>query len=528
MKIEISGEGRPITLEYRQPALLSTLIVKAGVRFDLPCGGNRRCKKCKVTVTGAVEPPDAGERALLTDEELSAGVRYACMATACGDVRVQLPKAREGANYIATDAAADMAFDRADVWGRELGAAIDIGTTTVAAYLYRLSDGKTLATAAALNPQTAYGADVVSRLEKALTGDGDGLAASVRGCIGELLGRMCREQGRALSDIDSLAITGNTAMLYLLCGQNPQSIAVAPFEQDRYFGEFLDGDALGIPGLTAKVYLSRCISSYVGGDMTTAALATGMAERTEPTLLVDIGTNGEMMLSVGGRLLCCSTAAGPAFEGAGLAMGMPAKDGAVSHVRFTPHGPDGVPAMECTVLGDEPAVGLCGSGVIDALAAMREAGVVDETGRIQEENHPFVEQVTECAGELRFLLPGTEVAVTQADVRAVQLGKSAICAGILTLLETAGLSCDELTSLVIAGGFGSFLDVKSAERIGLIPEGFAAKATAVGNAAAAGAAMTLRRGPLARAEALARRAETVELSTSPEFMEHYIECMMLP
>ena len=207
-------------------------------------------------------------------------------------------------------------------WGKRFGAAVDIGTTTLAMYLYDLASGEQLSTAARRNPQAVYGADVISRLEKSLGGERQGLADCIRRALAEMLAECCAGRGMTTEQVDSLVITGNTAMLYLLCAQDPSSITAAPFAQDRFFGEFLDASAFDLPMAPgAQVYLTRSISAYVGGDITTALLSAGLyggalAADRPPRLLVDIGTNGEMALAAGGRLLCCSTAAGPAPGGA--------------------------------------------------------------------------------------------------------------------------------------------------------------------------------------------------------------------
>ena len=241
----------------------------------------------------------------------------------------------------------------------------------------------------------------------------------------------------------------------------------------------------------------------------------------EPELLVDIGTNGEMALAAGGKMLCCSTAAGPAFEGAGIYQGMNAKEGAVSRV-FLENG-----KIRCSVIGGVEAKGICGSGIVDAVAVMVKAGILDETGIINEEDHAFEGDITEVEEQPAFRLPGTQVVITQKDIRAVQLAKSAVCSGMLTLIEEAGMQPKDVKRLTIAGGFGAFIDVQSAQTIGLIPPGFAAKAVAVGNAAGTGASMVLLSEEVRRSsEKLAKRAETVELSSSPRFMDYYVENML--
>lgn len=491
------------TVEFTPPALLSELLSHEGAPLDMPCGGKGRCKKCEVQAWGALSAPDAREA------ELPGGVRFACMTSALGDVHVSLEK--KTGDRIVTDGS------RIECpllpWAQGIGAAIDVGTTTVAAYLYDLSDGSLITTAAERNPQGPFGADVISRLEKSLAGEGEALREVIENCIHSLVKTMAGDK-----KVDALVVTGNTAMMYLLTGRNPSSITAAPFEMDCTFGEFVEGNM--------RTYLPRCISAYVGADITCAMLANGFfaggsVPQNDTRLLVDIGTNGEMGLITEGKILCCSTAAGPAFEGAGIYMGMTARPGAISKVAYE----NG--SWHIETIGGVPAQGLCGSGLIDAVACMLDAGVLDETGVIDEESHSFTDCVTEADDQLAFRLPGTEVVLTQKDIRAVQLAKSAICAGMKTLLATAQIEPESVRELIVAGGFGSKLDVFSAERIGLLPEGFAKKARAVGNAAGAGASMLLlNQDMLRQSEELAKVCQTIELSGSPLFMEHYVENMM--
>jgi len=520
MKLTIRRPEGDAVLELAQPEPLSDLLRRSGVRVPMPCGGRGRCGKCRVYASGALSPVTAAERAALRADELAAGLRLACAVRVEGDAEVRVGET--GRDEILT--AGRLPAFPPDPIGRRKGAAVDIGTTTLAAYLYDLPAGKLLATATAVNPQTAFGADVISRLQKSRDGQRGELADAIRGGLNDLLGALCRAAGAARADVDALTLTGNTAMLYLLTGQKPDSLIAVPFLQDRSFGEWLAPGALGLdlPGCE-RVYLTRCISAYVGADITMSSMASELFRRTaadEPCLMCDIGTNGEMVLASGGKYLCCSTAAGPTFEGAGIHMGMTARPGAISRARLE----DG--KFVCSVIGGGKAEGLCGTGIIDTIAAMLEAGIVDPTGYLCEDGHGFEDCIEEFQGNNAFRLPGTDVVVTQADVRAVQLAKAAICAGMLTLLHEAGLD-GAVPLLKIAGGFGSFIDVVSAERIGLIPPGFAARAEAIGNAAGAGASMALLSRPMLEAsEAFSREARAVELSASAWFMEKYPENMM--
>lgn len=521
MKIDIvRGENRT-SLAYDTPVLLSTVFADQGIPVEMPCGGRQRCLKCKVKASGALSPMGEREKGLLTPEEKTAGIRFACMAMVTGDATVVLPAAAVTDRIVT--AGEIPPFDLAP-WGKTYGAAADIGTTTVALYVYDLCRGTLLGSASERNPQALFGADVISRIERSMAGDGGALASSIRECLSRMLTAVCEEHGVPMDEIDSVVLTGNTAMLYLLCDENPASIAAAPFEQDDYFGRFQAAQSLSLPlPERTRIYLPRCISAYVGADITTALMAAGFDRLAgvsghAPELLVDIGTNGEMALAAGGRLLCCSTAAGPAFEGAGIYQGMNAKEGAVSRVKLEKG------EIRCAVIGGGEAKGICGSGIVDAVAVMVKTGILEESGLLNEEDHAFTAFMTEADGQAAFRLPGTGVVITQKDIRAVQLAKSAICAGMTTLISEAGLRPEEVRRLSIAGGFGAFIDVESAETIGLIPRGFAAKAKAIGNAAGAGASMTLLSDELRRrAETVAAGAETVELSTSPRFIDAYVE-----
>lgn len=484
---------------------LAEWLRRGGAPVELPCGGRGVCLKCRAVVRGAVAPPDARERALLTDAELVAGIRYACMARVLGDDIVVEPlDLTPRAHNIQTEGAQrPFAFDP---WGGAYGLAADIGTTTVAAYLYDLKSGARLAETSAPNPQAAFGADVTSRIDRALAGEGPALARAVRGCLGGLLGELCARTGVPGQAVETAVVTGNTAMLYFLTGRDPASIATAPFDADCLFGGFARGGAVGLPR-AMRVYLPACVGAYVGADITTALIAAGFnTPSPTPRLLVDIGTNGEMALALGDRLLCCSTAAGPALEGAGISCGMTARTGAVRRV-FVEEG-----RVHCDVIGGGEAEGICGSGLIDAVAAMLRLGALDETGRLEAEES--------------FPLPGTRLSLTQWDIRAVQLAKAAVSAGVQTLLFEAGLEPRDVGEVLIAGGFGSHIDPKSAGRIGLLPDGLAEKACAIGNAAGIGASMVLRSGALKSAsERLPGRAKGIELSTHPVFAEAFIERM---
>lgn len=500
--ITIHGaDGRRTVRQAPDGTLLLQVI---GVdHLETPCGGNGRCGKCRVTVQGQVSPPSEQERQLLGDEALQNGVRLACLAAVEGDVTVFLTDSKAVQAISSEGTMPEFALDPIF---EKYGAVVDIGTTTLAARLYA-HDGTLLACAAAPNPQRVYGADVISRIEKSLAGKRETLAQCICGGLDELLHQMEQEAAISPEDVDTVILTGNTAMLYLFTHRDVDCLSHAPFIADELFGRWADPEELTLTAApAARIYLPRCMSAFVGADITCALVASQICEKPDSALLADIGTNGELALWHDGRLLCCSTAAGPVFEGATISQGMQASKGAIDRVTWH----DG--QVCCHTIGDAPAVGICGSGIIDAAAVLCEQEIIDETGAFADEEDAY--SLTQ------------EVALTQKDVRMLQLAKSAICAGMLTLLGVENIDVAELPRLIIAGGFGSFLNLHSAARMGLYPPELESHASAIGNAALVGAAMLLLRGEyLTQSVALSEMSETIDLSSNPIFMDNYVECM---
>jgi len=478
--------GKERRLSVQTGDKLPQALAPHGVYIDLPCASRGSCQGCWVLVDG--------QR------------RLACQTVLEGDVRVELLKPDE-MSAIATGGQTGPVPGNDPLY-TQLGVSADIGTTTICAHLLDES-GKILSTATRKNPQTRFGADVISRIEKAMSGQGDELAGCVRGTLAEMIDQLCVDAAQQPERIDGLVLTGNTAMLYLLVGQDPTELSRAPFSASRLFGEELDARELGLalaPG--ARVHLPRCISAFVGGDVTTAIVASGICESDKTCLLVDIGTNGEIALWRKGELICCSTAAGPAFEGAGIDCGVYGVAGAIDRV-WVQEG-----KARHSTIGEGPAVGICGSGIVDAIATMLKLGVIDETGAFAQRDTTF-----ELEGR---------VCVTPADVRQIQLAKGSVRAGLETLLTATGVDKSQIDTLYIAGGFGSYLDLCSAADIGLIPREMLGRVKVIGNAAHTGATMLLRDKALARsAGQLARQARTIALDANPVFSENFMMHMLL-
>lgn len=494
IRITVNGEDR-----YVKPnTKVSDLLVSA-----LPCGGHGKCGKCKVRAYGELSPITEGEKEHLTDEEIKSGIRLGCHTFILGSCTVE--SITDSSETLVLIEGVKKSFTL-DPTFEKLGVAIDIGTTTLAARLLAPS-GETLAEAGDSNPQSVFGADVISRIEAALAGSGAALAELIRNKLDELINRLCSESGRNATDIDGIAITGNTVMLYLLTGTSPEPLSHAPFTLSRAFNESLKAETLGLTSVTpdTEVYLPPCISAFIGADTVCAILAADLCQTDRTAMLADIGTNGEMALWHSGKLYACSTAAGPAFEGVGISMGMRGEPGAIDKVTLV----NG--RMDVSVIGDISPKGICGSGLVDAVAALLNSEELDETGYLEDD-------------EVTLLSP---VTLTAKDIRMVQLAKSAINAGLCTLMHEAKTEESDVCSLFIAGGFGNYLNKNSAARIGLLPSTLVDRIETIGNAALIGAEMLLLdRNSRVSAESIASEAITVELSTNKYFSDTFISGMM--
>jgi len=401
-----------------------------------------------------------------------------------------------------------------------LGAAADIGTTSVAVRLFDLSDGRLLGTESGWNAQAPYGADVITRIQYVMDHPNGlaGLSETIRHQVAEMLRRLCSAGGARLSDIRRLSLAGNTVMQHLFAGISPVSIAAAPFTPATCFEEDREDRLEGIP-----VEYSPCVAGYVGGDITAGLLAADLPGEGKKILFLDVGTNGEMALAGPDGILCCAVASGPAFEGAGITCGMAGTEGAISAVRWEGR------TLGFETLGGVPPRGLCGSGLLDLVACLLERRIVDETGWLMppEEAPGFPETFLreDEDGNGRVFLT-EDIYLTAGDIRQLQLAKAAVAAGIRILLRNAETDVSEVDALYLAGGFGTNLSARSAAAIGMIPPELAERTVGLGNTALAGAAMALldpeRRAALSK---IRRVCRYLELSGSAEFNMEFVSQM---
>lgn len=458
-----------------------------GITIPHPCGGAGKCGKCAVEVLGKVSLPDEAERL--------AGCRLSCRTRLYGDAIVTIKnRALSASDLVVAENFAEN-IEPAVCPSEKNGAAVDIGTTTVALSVYDLTTGHCLASNSALNPQSVVAADVMGRIDAAIKGKLSTMQDMLVSCI-----RKLAEATGYFDKIDTWCLTGNTTMLYLLTGRNPKALAVAPYTADHLFGEEIT--FLGKPA-----YLPNCMQAFVGADITCAVLASGMCSSIETALLCDVGTNGEIALWKNETLYVTSTAAGPIFEGAGISCGCQSVPGAVETVTLQGG------TLSVTTIANANPVGICGSGIIDAVACFLENGTIDETGAMEEESTLL------CDG----------ISVTREDIRNIQLAKAAIAAGIKSLLEVTKTSPEEISVFYLAGGFGKHLNLDSAVRIGLFAAELKNKVKVLGNAALQGAAAMLTdENAKKNVASLAKTAKHVSLGGDATFNRLYIEEMFFP
>ncbi len=479
----------------------------AGIAVTATCGGHGVCRKCRVLVHDdeGVSYKLACETPVADGMEVSVDTNYGMMVSLVG---MQSKWGSDGAG-----------------WG--YGFAIDVGTTTVVCRLYDLESGRLMGTVGRTNPQIVFGGDVISRI----TACKEGHLKDMSKLLGDLLVDMALElvnkAGIELSQVSYTVLAGNTVMEHIAAEFDPTSIGVAPFTPYTLFGMELDYLAFEQGSIAAgTTYFAPCISGYVGGDITCDLLAIDILNAEGPTLLVDLGTNGEIALGDASGVLTCATAAGPVFEGGNIKYGMPAYPGAISKVTFSGGN------FGYTVISGADPTGICGTGLIDCVALALMHGIIDETGRILDDDeidcvcsHGMERAVCEHDGQ-RCIQISDNVYVTQKDIRNLQLAKAAIVAGIRTLLKAKGIDVSEVKDFVIAGGFGQFLDLGAAARVGLIPDELLYCARSVGNSAIEGAsALLLSDEATDELDSIVGACEYIELSESKEFNEFYLGSM---
>jgi uncharacterized 2Fe-2S/4Fe-4S cluster protein (DUF4445 family) len=570
---------------------------QAGLAITVTCNGKGTCGKCRVQARGALQPPTEQEARHLRPAELAAGYRLACQTRLHGAATVRvfsadptaykaaarasdhrgppaphvrkvylrlphpslldqradlerlctpldiptttvtlpvlraLPAALRAADWAVTAVLAGhrlLGAEAGDTRQRSYGLALDLGTTTAAAYLVSLSTGQVHGVALATNRQAAYGDDVISRLDHAHAGGLSDLQAAAVETLNLLAQQLCRQAAVSPQHIYEATVVGNTCMVQLLLGIDPYPIGVAPYVPAVTEALDLAAQEVGLDlAIGARVHVLPAVAGYVGADAVANALVSSQRGPDKVRLIMDIGTNAEMVLCGRGRMWACAAAAGPAFEGARISCGMRAAPGAIDRVTILGTG------LEVHTLEDRPPVGLAGSGLVSAAAALRRHGLLTNRGRFLPTGAPGLFFHDE---ELQLLLvpadrsgTGRAIGLTQRDIAELLLAKAAIATGARVLLAEAGLEASDIDEVLLAGSFGNFLDKEEARDIGLFPQVPLERVIGVGNAAGTGAILALISEPLRlRAQEIARQIEYVELSARPDFSTGFVRAMAFP
>ena len=485
LKIEI--EGRVDTLHCSKGDTLLFVLQEAGVVIDAPCGGRGICGKCRVKlVGGTVEGTQVGED----------GYICACKARVVEDIRIRLESGTVSENEVhfsENETTVKNAVKAAAV-------ALDIGTTTVSAALVDLISGAIVDSTSVLNPQRVYGADVLSRITACKSGNAKKLFQLINSCVKDILCGFTEKF--SLEKIERLCVAGNTVMMNLFAGKDVSEMGEYPFTPPFLSEKIFLGRELGLP--VDDVFLLPSVSPFIGADTVAAIFQTELQNSKDIELLLDVGTNCEIALKVGGKLYFCSAAAGPALEGAQISCGTGAVEGAINGVAFERG------KISLSTIGDAPPKGICGSGLIDAIALLLRIGFLSSDGT-------FTDDDTRKNG---FTL-AKGISLSQDDIRQYQLAKSAVATAITLLCAKAGKRVHDVSKVYIAGGLGFFMNEENAVYTGLLPKVFAGKTVSVGNASLNGCIKLMKRGnPSAE---ITCEKEVVDLNLEPEFEKRFIE-----
>jgi uncharacterized 2Fe-2S/4Fe-4S cluster protein (DUF4445 family) len=486
VKIKLHPLGKELSVP-RGSSLIDVLH-EFGVEF--PCGGKGDCGKCKVKIIRGELPVDKVHRSRLKELGLPGEWRLACMSRVDDDLTLEVGQ------YEAMIEADESLFSFEP--GNGYGVAVDLGTTTLVAQLMDLSSAKVLAVETGLNPQRRWGSDLISRLEAALNGNKEVLTRVIREEVGKMISKLVAGSDYPVARV---VIVGNSVMHHLFSGADIRPLSFFPFESPdlgikRFTAGELDWDIT-----CSNISFYPCIGSFVGSDILAGIYATGMWRRKETSVLVDLGTNGEIVAGNSDRLLCASTAAGPAFEGARISRGMLATTGAISSVEQS--GTE----ITCRVIGNVPAAGICGSGLIDAVAVLLDRGDLGDYGDI-------------LSGDSEVILT-QHVSLTARDIQEFQLAKAAIATGLDIILRKLGVMAQDVARVYIAGAFGNYINLDRMARTGMM-EFAPGRFRKLGNTALMGAKMLLFTEEGATDSILAQ-TQHVNLESEPDFQDIFVK-----
>lgn len=575
MKYRVKFMPANIQLQVEENTLIMDAARENAIYIDAPCGGNGKCGKCTVIIDGVEQlacqtKVDRDMTVLLPESPqghhvLKAGTKAEYNLDApVKAIKLNIEKPAIGGKKSDWEAVIDAFDEKAEIkskpynnvlcglhtvlektnykpealiliYDNELfclreakelkyAMAFDIGTTTVVGYLLELESGKEIEAVSVLNPQSAFGADVIQRAGYAGSNGTAELTSCIRNAINSLIDEAAAKAGISNDDIILITAVGNTCMSHLMLGVTPESLTVAPYLPVIRSTITERAEEIGITSAKDALFIMLPnIGGFVGADTVGAILACSMDTNSEINLMIDIGTNGELALGNKDKMVSCSTAAGPAFEGALIECGMRGAQGAIDHLKLA----NG--KIEYSVIGNVEATGICGSGLIDIVSELVRIGIVDESGRIVSESEldeaaaAYAANLSGEGANRRFAICKA-VYITQKDIREVQLAKGAMAAGLKILMKELGISYDSISKVLIAGAFGNYMEPESACGISLIPKELRKKIAPVGNAAGIGAQLcALDKEMLKRATHISEYTDYIELAAIPEFQDIFVD-----
>lgn len=512
--LEIKEGNDDIQIRCQKGENLLYTLIKHNVYMSAVCGGNGRCGKCKVQIIEGNMAISSLDKKLLSRDEIVQGIRLACHAYPAQDCTIKIPSVEDELDFEIVSDSKGLIKEGNHHQEDYYIIAIDIGTTTIAINLVGVPNGRILNTHTRINKQRIYGADVISRIWASNEDKGKLLKKSIVRDLLEGIKEVMVGTNILKDKVKGISIVGNTTMTHLLMGYSCETLGIFPFTPvnidfiEKSFKEIFSSDYL-----QTSVTILPGLSTFVGADITSGLLVSAFDKSQKVSMLIDIGTNGEMAIGNKDKILVCSTAAGPAFEGGNISCGIGSVPGAISSVSIEKDN------VSYKTIKEDPPVGICGTGVIEITAELMKAGLIDETGLIDE-------KYSKDGFKIATDKNGKDIVFTQKDIREVQLAKSAIRAGVEILIKRFGVEYDDIGTIFLAGGFGLKINVKKAIQIGLVPEQFNGKIQAIGNSSLAGAIeYSLDSNAKERAEKIVQNAKELQLSSDKDFNQYYMDYM---
>lgn len=523
MELRIRGNQPEVKMTFEEGQTVHEIMKRNGTYQSAPCGGRGICGKCRIQVLEGELPITEQDRLHFTEEELRKGMRLGCCAYPNESLTIAMETEEQFQVVTPLDSQNDeMATQTGE---NEYGFAIDIGTTTIVVELIHKKTGRIVEAAGEVNQQRAYGADVIARISSCNEGNLETLSSMIRNQLKEMMMRIwkkcCASAATGTIEIkrklSSIVIAGNTTMCHILMGYSCEQLGVYPFTPVNIKTIHIKSQELfggGFPSCMVTVLPS--ISTYVGGDIVSGLVACGFHKHQNISVLLDLGTNGEMAIGNREHILVTSAAAGPAFEGGNISCGIGSVPGAIQAVSLVAYG--GENHFQVKTIEEKPPIGICGSGVIETVAELLEAEIIDESGSLDEDyfDDGVLLAKTDC-GEIRF---------TQKDVREIQMAKSAVFSALNLLVKRYGTTIEQIDKVYLAGGFGFYVNLEKAICIGLLPREWKEKIVQVGNSALQGAVSTLlNEDCITEMEKLVACSDELSLASNKEFSEMYMENM---